>query len=441
MTSTIFTDLKVNNAEQFVESISEPANTKVYLCYGKTDAWANEASPAMANSSIGTVYEVWSNMIGGKRILGGDLRHVIPRKNWTTGTVYNAYDHTTPNLFDANNNFYVMTSNYDVYKCIANNYGATSISEPSAINPASTTVTADSYVWKYMYTISDAEKLRFLTETYMPVKTLVTDDGSLQFQVQDQATPGSIDSIVVTSGGINYTNASVLTVTVTGDGAACIGTATVNTATNTVSSIVVTEPGQGYTYADVTITGGAGSGAQARAVIGPPGGHGSDPLYELGGKNVMINGRIKYDESGVLPVTNDYRQISLVKDPDNYGSTGNVSSALAILQATTVTCDGTGDFIADEFVYQGTNLATATFSGRVLSWNSTTSQLLLINIKGSPTSSQSIIGSSSFTSRVVTAVSPGDLRSQSGRLLYVDNIVPVTRSSDQIESYQILVKF
>jgi predicted nucleic acid-binding protein len=442
MSSSTFIDLRINNAEQFKESVSEPTpNSKIYLVYGKTDAWANDASPNISNSSVSTMYQLWDNMIGGKRILGGDMYHVITRHNWTSNTIYTAYDHMNSTLFDSNVKFYAMNSNYSVYKCIANNNGQPSTTEPTSVNPEIITETNDGYKWKYMYTINDAEKLRFVTDAYIPVKTLTVDDGSLQWKVQSNAIFGSIDSIVLTNTGNNYTNASNVSIVIAGDGSLATAQATVNTTSNTISSIIITERGSGYTYATVSISDlGTGINATARAIISPFGGHGSNPLYELGGKNILINSRLRYDEETVLPATNDYRQIALLKDPYLYQST-NVASNIAALQATTATCDGVGNYVEDEFVYQGTSLTNSTFSGRVVSWNSTTSKLLLINTKGTHTLSQAILGSTSFTTRILTNYQNGTFEKYSGRLLYVDNIEPITRSSDQIENFQILLKF
>jgi len=442
MTSSTFVDLRINNAEQLRESVSEPnPNTKIFLTFGKVDAWPNESSPNVSNASMATVYEVWSNMIGGKKILGGDLMHVIPRFNWTANTNYTAYDHMNPNLFDGNTKFYVVNSDYSVYKCISNNNGSISTVEPTSFNTEATTSTSDGYVWKYMYTLNDAEKIRFTTDNYIPVKTLSLNDGSLQWQVQSSATEGSIETIFVTSGGQNYTNTSNITITITGDGQSATAIPSLNTVTNTLSSIIVTNPGTGYSYATATVTdAGIGTGATLRPIISPIGGHGYDPLYELGGKNVMIDVKLRYSEEGVLQATNDFRQIALLKDPYIKGSS-NVATNAAFSQAYTITAAGSGNYTQDEFVYQGTSLAASTFKGKVLSWNSATSKLLLINTVGTPTAAQSLIGTSSFTVRAISSAEQGDLKRYSGRILYVDNIKPVTRSSDQIEDFKIVVKF
>ena len=99
------------------------------------------------------------------------------------------------------------------------------------------------------------------------------------------------------------------------------------------------------------------------------------------------------------------------------------------------------DFTEDEIVYQGFNLDTSTFSGTVLSWNSITNKLLLINTKGIPVGSRLLHGTESLTFRTVTSYTPGTLNKWSGRLLYVDNIQPIIRSSDQTETFKIVVKF
>ena len=442
MSSSTFVDLRINNAEQFKESVSEPApNTKIYLTFGKVDSWSNDACPTSANSSISTVYEVWSNMIGAKRVLGSDVCHMIPRFDWASNTVYTAYDHMNPNLHDGNTKFYVMNSDYSVYKCIANANSAVSTIQPTSVSTTSLYSTSDGYIWKYLYTLNDSEKTRFLTDDYIPVKTLTADDGSLQYQVQQNAIKGAVRNIVVTNGGQNYTNTSNITITISGDGTSAIAIPVLNTSTNTISSITITDSGYNYTFGFVTITDkGLGSGATGRVIIAPPGGHGSDPLYELGGKNILVSTRIRYDEDGVLPTSNELRQISILKDP-YLNSTSNVATNVAVLQAKTLTVQGSGNYVPDEIVYQGTSLDASTFKGRVVSWDYTTNKLVLINTVGTPVSSQSVIGATSFTVRVLAGYQNESFEKYTGRILYVDNIKPVTRSSDQIEEYRVLIKF
>lgn len=445
-TSATFNALRINNAEQLKESVSEPQATKMYFTFGKILDWEppyNDEAPQPANSSVSTIFEVWRNMIGGKLVNGSDIAHVIPRYNWTANTSYVAYDNMSTNLFNDNVKFYVVNSNYDVYKCISNNYGSLSTVEPTSVNPSVETITSDGYIWKYMYTISDNDLIRFTTENYIPVKTLSSDDGSTQWQVQDSAIDGAINYIYVTNPGAYYTNSQNIVVTVTGDGTGFSAYAVMSNVTNTVNNIIVTNPGYGYTYANVTIVGGGtrpsvANIANARAIISPPGGHGSNPLYELGGKNLMFNLRLRYSEEGVFPETNDFRQVALLKDPLEASS--NVISNSTFLQSYVLTLFGAGDYVNDEIVYQGKDLANSTFSGEVLHWDYVNSKIYLINTKGTPTG-DNLQGTVQFSSRQIIDIVSGEGVRNSGKLLYVDNIKPILRSPDQIEDFKILMKF
>ena len=437
--SATFINFRVNSAEQFKESVSEPTpNTNLYLTYGKVYNWANEPTPNTAYASACTMYEIWSNMVGGKKILGNDICHVIPRFNWAANTKYIAYDHRNSNLYDGNTQFYIMTSDYNVYKCLANNNGANSTVEPSAINTSAPTQTSDGYVWKYMYTVTDSDLIRFTTSNYIPVKTLVGYDGTLQWDVQQNATEGAIYYIAISNSGSRYTNTSNIIVTVSGDGSSATATANINVTSQTVSSITMTDYGQSYTYATVTISGGGGTDAQGIAMISPIGGHGSNPIYELGGSTLMINPTVRGTESGKLPATNDIRQISLLKDPLKREEDA-VSTNLVFLQATTLTTIGSDNYQEDEYVYQG-SLSSPSFSGRVVSWDSANGIVTVINTYGSPTS-QALVGSTTTTSRFVSQIVSNDLRPYSGQILYVNNLTAITRATDQTEDYKLALKF
>lgn len=433
--------LQVFNAKQFKESVTEPSPSNVYLTFGKSVAWSSESSPPQANTSVDTFYEVWDNMIGGKKISGNDIRHVVPRFDWTANTVYYAYDDLIDSkiLKSDTSKFYVVTDDWNVYKCIANNYGANSTSKPTTISTLTDVQSSDGYIWKYMYTVSAEEQLRFVTSDYIPVKTLTVNDGSLQWQVQNNAIRGGIHSIVLSNFGSGYT-ANDITVSIVGDGQDAAAVAVRNTVSNTVSSIIMTNRGINYTYANVTISSTIGSGAVARAIISPKGGHGSDPLVELGGSNLIINTRIKTSENGVLTTENDYRQLALIEDPYAYDGQSMISNT-AVNQLTTITLNGTSaEYVEDEIVYQGSSLAAATFSATVVEWDSANNQLKVSNTRGLP-SSDLVNGVTSTASRFLSSVTNPDMKHYTGNLLYIDNISPIERSSDQVEDFKIILKF
>ena len=438
-------NLNIFNAEQFKESASETSNSSLYFTVGKVEPWPNDAAPQQANSSITSLYEVYRNMIGAKRITGNDMYHCIPRIDWTEGTIYDRYDHCTCSLmlFNPNTQFYIVTPNWDIYKCISNNTGAPSQNVPIQKITTGTVQEADGYIWKYMYTVTPAEQLRFTTDAFIPVKTLANDDGSLQWDVQDNAIDGGLEFIQVVDGGVDFKDNTKIWLSIVGDGSGANAFAQTNAMTNTISSIVIDRPGTGYTYANVQAYDDSsfGFGASLRAIISPSGGHGSDPLRELGGSNLMLNVRLRYDENEKLPVTNDFRQISIIKDPIIFGTNRLIKSNTAFSQLTTLTLSAVGsqNYIEDEVVYQGVPPST-TFTGIVVAWNGS-NQLKLANTTGSIQAASLTGAMSGATGTVSVPITLPEVQPYSGQLLYIDNIEPVTRASDQIEDFKIVLKF
>ena len=443
MSSVFSENLKIYNAEQFKLSVSENGPSDIYFTFGKVTGWANDAAPTQANTSISTFNDIWDNMIGAKKITGNDIRHAIPRNNWETGTVYTEYDHDVDSLelFSANVKFFVVSTDWNVYKCLSNNNGAISTVMPQHISTNSPIEEADGYIWKFMYTISHEERLRFTTTEYVPVKTLVADDNSLQWQVQDQAISGSINAVKVVSFGNNYTNANTITVSITGNGTGANAVARVNTTSNTISTIVITNPGSSYTFATVTITDSAsGSNASARAIISPPGGHGSDALRELGGSYIIMNPRLVNSEGDVLPVENEYRQLEILQDP-LVRTTSNVAANLVYTQLTSLTLStGSSNYLKDEIVYQGASLATSSFKATVATWDATNNIIRLTNTLGT-TISDVLVGANSGAIRYVTTITQNGLLPYSGKLLYTNNISPIQRAIDQTDDFKIVIKF
>lgn len=442
MVSVHSKNLQVFNASQFRESVSEESNTHIYFTFGKTVPWANDAAPSQANSSVTAENEVWQNMIGAKLLTGNDIRHVVPRYDWESGDIYHAYDHCTCSLNLFNNlNFYVVTTDWNVYKCLSNNRSSPSTTMPSSLATNDTIHTPDGYIWKYMYTVSPGEQLKYTTASYIPVKTLTTDDNSLQWDVQQAATPGGIDIIGVTNGGSNYTSNDTISITITGDGVGANAFAQINAVSNTVDTIFVDNPGLGYTYATATVTDSeSGAGAVLRPIIGPAAGHGADPTLELGASLLLINPRLSSDENGIITTKSDYRQIALIKDPTFYGTT-NVASNTVITQLLVLSLNGTStDYSQDEVVYQGPDVNSYSFKGIVVEWDSANSLIKLSNTEGVPTSDV-LAGVNSGASRFVTSINYPDLKPYSGRLLYIDNIEPIDRAEDQTEDFKIILKF
>lgn len=167
MPSLVTDNFRIRNARDFVDSVD---NDNYYLYLGGYSEWADDNAPPTPSDDIQEVdYDEWDSMFGAKKVSSADVKFMIPRIDWTSGTVYDEYDPDQSEL--PRTNHYVLSNDngtYKVYKCITNNGGANSTSQPTATS-ASIFTTADGYNWKYMYTITTADAVRFLTPQFMPV--------------------------------------------------------------------------------------------------------------------------------------------------------------------------------------------------------------------------------------------------------------------------------
>jgi hypothetical protein len=427
--------LSITVAQNIISSVP---TSNLYLSIGKVEAWANDFVPPIAEDSVQAKIDLWDSMIFAKKITGNDMALVVPRYNWDANTVYTPYRHTANNLFSKP--FYAVTSDYNVYKCLNNNQNANSTVQPTYTNPNQTNQTSDGYVWKYLYTLERSYRSRFMTDDWLPVKELTIDDNSVQWDVQVAARDGSIDVIYVTEPGSNYSNQANVEIEITGDGTNATGLVILDTTTNTVNSIVMSNPGSGYTFASATIIGGGGTGAAVVPVIAPLGGHGSDPVEELGASNILINMRIKGTEADKIVATNDFRQIGIIRNPIKFGTT-TISSNTIITQTTKLSLIGaTPAYINDEWVFQGPSLETASFKGKVVSYNSGNNFVLLANTHGTPVSAI-LRGSESAGAGFVSAVTSPELEPRTGHVLFIDNILAVSRNDDQTEDIKIVLTF
>jgi len=233
-------------------------------------------------------------------------------------------------------------------------------------------------------------------------------------------------------------------ITITGDGQSA--TAYCNVASGAVNYINPITPGVNYSKATVTISANTshGSGATAVAQISPPGGHGSDPVGELGGYNVMLNIQLSGSEGNTFPTSNDFRILGLVKDP-TLAANGSVALASTYDQTTqlvlTSVSDG-GRFDADELIAGGTTTATA----RVVSFANTNSGntagvLRVVSANAVFAAAETITGNTSGVTATIGSITYGSLTPFSGEVIYIENRPAVQRASDQIEDVKIVVKF
>jgi len=433
MAAIITTDMRVKNANQYIDTVSTDS---VYFFVGKTQQWGSSDSASEIETPVDTWHDqqtAWQRMFAMKKIAGSDVSHAIPRYTWESGQTYAEYDDQDSAL--STKRYYVITDSLSVYKCLKAGNGA-SYDEPTGTSPSVNAEEADGYIWKYMYTLTGTQTSKYLTGSYMPVETLTGgDDGSGQWDVQDQAIAGAIHNIKVTNGGSGYTSGTV-SVTVTGDGSNC--TATANVVAGVVDSITVTNIGSGYNQAKVTITdSGSGANATARAIISPEGGHGSNPVNELGGFYTITNIELDGAEGGDIATDNEYRQLGMILNPYDFG-TSNVSNATTLRTTKSLTLTNVnGTFQPDDTITGQTSGVSAyidSVDGSTIYYHQEEGTGY-----GSFTNGEQINAGS--VTADISALGDPEAEPFSGQIIYLENRAAVDRATDQIEDVKLILEF
>ena len=426
--------------------------TTTYCFLSKVDPWDNETDPPVPTQDQKSIKKLFKNIFAVKKILSNDISPVIQRVNWTSGIVYDYYTDDV-NIFqqdvNGNNvyNFYVKNRYDQVFKCLWNNNGEPASDEPY-FEPGTYTSNNvypgnDGYKWKYIYTIDIGSKVKFMDSSWMPVTSSLVAPNPLDVNPTTglYAGAGNIDVINVTNPGSGYDPANAtITITVTGDGSNAVATPVV--VDNTIVDILVTNPGRDYTYANVSIQSTLGSGAEAFAPSSPVGGHAFDPISELGCTHVMLTAEFVGSEGDYIPTDIDFHQLGLVINPSSLSTFPNPANN-QIYKTTTdfVVAPGFGVFVNDEYIYQGTNLETATFTGMVLSFDEATNVIRVLNTTGTPTTNGPIFGNTSSTSRTLLSYNLPNFVIYSGYLAFIENRTGVQRSPDGIEQFKFVLGY
>jgi hypothetical protein len=428
----------------------------IYGFIARTDPWPDENNPPVPQQDVRSIKNLFKNIFALKKITSNDIIPVIQRFDWVSGTVYDYYRDDI-DMFTTDENglllleFYVKNRYDQVFKCLWNNNGAPSTLEPhfqpGTYNTNNIYQDADGYKWKYIYTIDTGSKVKFMDANWLPVRPAPYSEDPLLSGVG----LGSIDVINVTNGGSGYDPGnSAIVVTVTGDGIGAAGTPIVNN--GVITDIVVTNPGANYTFANVIISSTTGSGATAIAPASPLFGHGWDPSVDFAPSRVMFVVEFDGSENGLIPTTSTtptgattpvgYRQFGIMINPSDYATNPYPANA-AVYKTTTdfVVASGFGGFTQDEIVYQGSTLDTATFTATVLSFDTTTNIIHLINTTGNPIINGSVYGNSSKTTRTLLSYSTPNFILFTGSISYIENRSVIYRSADGIEQFKAILSY
>ena len=402
--SAIITDqLRILNARNFISGVTSTTNS-YYSFVGlpnPSDYQTNwDTDPPAPKDSFEQEDDYWDTMVALKKISPSDVRQVVNKTAWISGTTYDMYrgdisrtNTSKPsgatNLYAAN--YYIVNEDFKVYLCLQNGTdpenpsGRPSLDQPTFtdLEPRSAGDSGDGYIWKYLYTIKPSDIVKFDSTNFMPVPTdwdTNTSDASVR---NHASTSGELKIVTVVNRGVGLgtANRTYTRVPILGDGSGGECTVVINNDSK-IDTVTVSKGGSGYTYGTVDLVSGnvpTGSTAPIFNVIIPPeGGHGADIYRELGANKVLVYSRIENDTENPDFVTgNQIARVGVIENPDAFGSVAklNLDKASAAYALKLVGSGySTTVFNPDSFVTQTVGLGS-TAVGRVISYDQNTGVL------------------------------------------------------------------
>ena len=447
-------------------------------------------------------------MLYGRRITPGNIRRVIRRIDWVKGTRYEQYrddysvNNVSPNtgstrLYDAN--YYVVNSEFRVYVCLSNGSsgsnpkGNGSEDEPTFVDtePSAAGSSGDGYVWKYLFTVSPSDVIKFDSTEYITVpNNWLTSTSpqivSIRESGDSEINDAQLKQIYIANPGAGYAGGVGQEFNIIGDGSGARAIIDVNS--GQITRALVSKGGKGYTWGLVDlgpINQNASTAAELDVIVPPSRGHGFDIYQELGTDRVLVYARFD-DSTQDFPIDTTFAQIGILRNPNIRDSdqifTENSFTAADSLKISTFS----GEAIVGATIEQNTSEGLA--KGYVVSFNEETGVLKYIQDRslyynpqtfdntdyaGISTSGQKIPFESNtntivqlaggFSAVVDTAfngstvvvgnksvelgveftngVAPSEINKPSGEILYIDNRPQVPRNPRQKEDVKIILEF
>lgn len=258
------------------------------------------------------------------------------------------------------------------------------------------------------------------------------DINTLQANTELLTPDGRIMAYPVISGGYGY--GSDFPVTITGDGTGAAATAHV--LNGKVNKIEVTNYGLGYRWCKVSFEEGSGTGAVARGIMAPYGGHGKDPITGMFAKKLMFYSNVSKDTNQGFTVNNDFRQLGLIKNPRQFGQYGNLTSTLASACYVVTAFIDTTDFTQDMTVNLGESDGPLF---RIVALTSTGA--LLQSLDNAVPVVGNVFLNADGNTFSASGVTPPTADKYSGHMLFIDNKVAFTPTADQNVTLRTVINF
>jgi len=524
MSALVTDQFRILNASNFIESIDNDSNS-YYVWVGLVNPDINSGigrnlnwddgfspeTPVVPNpvDSFNHNDHYKDTLLFGKKITTSNIRRVVKRIDWSKGTKYDMYRHDysieNPSpiskryrLYDSN--YYVMNNEYKVYICIQNgSSGINSTGNQSQFEPTFTDLEPsvagtgeDGYVWKYLFTVSSNDIVKFDSTEYISLpNNWATSSDSQIISVRENGDSSinnnQIKTVYIDNPGKNYTSSVKREVDILGDGIG--GKVSIETNSNgEIIGTVVTSGGKGYTYGIVDLGilqpgGSLPNPAKLIPIIPPSYGHGYDLYKELGADKILIYSRFD-DSTRDFPIDTKFCQVGILKNPSSFSSSVIFSSSqFSNLYSIKITNENNTLPVVGEKISQTTSGALGYvasydsetkvlkyFKDRSLYYNkSTDDQRDYIGISNEKNSNVNFISNGNITgtagfsgsvdinfSGITTTVNNKiinlgvefnngfanpEINRKTGDILYIDNRPLITRNIRQKEDIKIILEF
>ena len=509
MAAIVTDQFRILNASNFIDSVTS-GNDSYYVFlgldnptsvgFGRTTNWNENIPNPTDNLEYLSHYRDTS--LFGKKITSANIRRLIRKVTWTSNTSYEMYRHDysiqnpTPNsnssrLYDSN--YYIINRDFRVYICIDNGSSATtpkgtkSQDEPTFtdLEPSAAGTSGDGYVWKYLFSVSPSDIIKFDSTEYVVVPNdWAASTDSQIVSVRENGNSGSVNpnqmkKVYIANGGSGYKSDIV---DIIGDGSGGRVSITVNSSGSIVST-QVTAGGYGYSWGIVDLStiqpGTILNPAKLIPIIPPSKGHGYNIYTELGTDKVLVYARFD-DSTKDFPTDTKFAQVGIIKNPTTFSSDTVVftENQYSSLGAIGLTSSFTGTPVIGEEITQIVSGGTA--RGYVASYDMDTrvlkyfqdrslyfgnsldqtdrndhSRVYNFESTGGPISPYSGSVDTSLNSNKVTigtkvidlgvtfteGLANPEINKKTGDIIYIDNRPLVTRDIRQKEDIKIILEF
>jgi len=486
MTAIITNKFRKESCDRFINDVIN-SETDYFIGIGKTDKWPDTEelpedsqlfSAPYPNGTIIEDSDVLDNLISLVRVTTQD--RLIPKNSWQSGRTYKVYDPYDPLTFDLEENKYpsYITINDNIYVCLGNNGGDSSIVSPGASYNTFDTVnhvlkTTDGYVWAFLQ--NNAVSSPFYTEQFIPVNPDIVDKSSAK-----AATGGLIYNFKIENGGSDLQGTEVIKLTGVDENGANKPTVdlmtderftvTIGGGNSSIQSIVYDDINDenspvdvliGYSKASVQVYNDSGTlldNVIIKPLVAPIDGFGASPRSDLPSFYAGCYASFKGTVDGEALIDTPIRQISLIKNPErsldspSNSDDGNVYSDEEALDASnyiqfapetftnifeTGSLISQGDAVAyvDKYDLANQRIYFHSNSNNEVNYNTFVDDQ---SITVTPIDGASPV---TYDATEVVAIVNSEYVHNTGEVLFIDHRKKITRNIDQTEDIKIVIQF